>query len=47
MSSVTLQSVGKTFGDHVAVRDFSVEIANGEFLVLLGPSGCARPRPCA
>jgi putative spermidine/putrescine transport system ATP-binding protein len=42
MSSVTLQSVGKTFGDHVAVRDFSVEIANGEFLVLLGPSGCGK-----
>jgi putative spermidine/putrescine transport system ATP-binding protein len=42
MSSVTLQSVGKTFGDHVAVRDFSLKIADGEFLVLLGPSGCGK-----
>src|ERR1700690_56608 len=42
MSSVTLQSISKNFGDHVAVHDFSLEIANGEFLVLLGPSGCGK-----
>jgi putative spermidine/putrescine transport system ATP-binding protein len=42
MSSVTLQSLSKSFSDHVAVRDFSLEIADGEFLVLLGPSGCGK-----
>src|ERR1700730_10907311 len=42
MSSVQLQSVSKSFGDHWAVRDFTLEIAEGEFLVLLGPSGCGK-----
>jgi len=42
MSSVSLKSLSKRFGEHVAVRDFSLEIADGEFLVLLGPSGCGK-----
>ena len=42
MASVTLRSLGKRFGEHVAVHDFSLEIAEGEFLVLLGPSGCGK-----
>jgi putative spermidine/putrescine transport system ATP-binding protein len=42
MSGVSLKSLSKRFGEHVAVRDFSLEIADGEFLVLLGPSGCGK-----
>jgi len=42
MSSVNLQSLSKSYGEHAAVRDFSLEIADGEFLVLLGPSGCGK-----
>ena len=42
MSSVSLKSLSKRFGEHVAVHDFSLEIADGEFLVLLGPSGCGK-----
>jgi putative spermidine/putrescine transport system ATP-binding protein len=42
MSSVSLISLSKSYGEHLAVRDFSLEIANGEFLVLLGPSGCGK-----
>ncbi|HVM81777.1 MAG TPA: ABC transporter ATP-binding protein, partial [Stellaceae bacterium] len=42
MASVALRSLSKRFGEHLAVRDFSLEIAEGEFLVLLGPSGCGK-----
>ena len=27
----------------LAVRDFSLEVEQGEFIVLLGPSGCGHP----
>ena len=42
MSSVTLEGLGKSFGDRISVRDCSLEIADGELLVLLGPSGCGK-----
>jgi spermidine/putrescine transport system ATP-binding protein len=34
--------VSKHFGDVVAVRDLSLELAQGEFFTLLGPSGCGK-----
>src|SRR5690606_8849700 len=37
-----LQALGKRFGETVAVRDLSLEVAEGEFLSLLGPSGCGK-----
>ena len=42
MSGVSLAGVEKRFGDVVAVEDFSLDIADHEFLVLLGPSGCGK-----
>ncbi len=42
MSSVTLRGVSKQFGDSTAVDDFSLEVIDREFLVLLGPSGCGK-----
>ena len=42
MASVTYENVSKVFDGTVAVRDFSLEIADGEFLVLVGPSGCGK-----
>jgi multiple sugar transport system ATP-binding protein len=43
MSTVTFSGVGKTYGDGTrAVRDLSLEIADGEMMVLVGPSGCGK-----
>ena len=40
MSRIVLDGVSKHFGPVVAVEDFNLAIEDGEFLVLLGPSGC-------
>ncbi len=40
--AVSVQGVGKGFGDVVALRGVSLEIAPGELLTLLGPSGCGK-----
>ena len=43
MASVTYDRVTKRFGaDTVAVRDFSLEVRDGECLILVGPSGCGK-----
>jgi NitT/TauT family transport system ATP-binding protein len=44
---VQLRDVGKVYrslsgSDYVAVRDFSLDIAEGEFFCLLGTSGCGK-----
>jgi multiple sugar transport system ATP-binding protein len=42
MASVTFDHVWKRYGDVVAVNDFSLDIQDEEFLVLVGPSGCGK-----
>jgi multiple sugar transport system ATP-binding protein len=42
MATVTFDHVWKRYGDVVAVNDFSLEIQDEEFLVLVGPSGCGK-----
>jgi len=42
MAGVRLEGVRKSFGKVVAVKDFTLDIADGEFLVLVGPSGCGK-----
>ena len=42
MSEVKLENVCKSFGQLEAVSDLSFDIADGEFVVLLGPTGAGK-----
>ena len=43
MSGITLKNLTKIYpGDVLAVKDFSLEIKDKEFIVLVGPSGCGK-----
>ena len=42
MAEIALKGVSKHFGDIEAVHDLSLEIAAGEFVVLLGPTGAGK-----
>lgn len=39
---LTIAGLTKRFGSHTAVDGVSVEIASGEFAIILGPSGCGK-----
>ena len=42
MADVHSKNVSKSFGDHVAVNGLDLTIADGEFVVLLGPTGAGK-----
>jgi multiple sugar transport system ATP-binding protein len=42
VASVTYRNVTKRWGDVEAVKNLSIEIPDGEFLVFVGPSGCGK-----
>jgi multiple sugar transport system ATP-binding protein len=42
MADIVVQDVSKRFGDVEAIKDLSIAIADGEFLVILGPSGAGK-----
>jgi len=42
MATVTFDHVWKRFGEFNAVKDFNLEIGDGEFMVFVGPSGCGK-----
>jgi multiple sugar transport system ATP-binding protein len=42
MANVELKSISKRFGNVVALNDVSFDIAEGEFYVLLGPTGAGK-----
>ena len=43
MAEITLKGVTKRYSDNtVAVRDFTLDIADGEFMIFVGPSGCGK-----
>ena len=42
MANVALENIKKSFGQTEAVRDLTLNIGDGEFVVLLGPSGAGK-----
>ena len=42
VADLRLSNVGKRFGDVQAVQSLDLEVASGEFIVLLGPSGAGK-----
>jgi multiple sugar transport system ATP-binding protein len=42
MANVTYDHVTKSFDGTTAVKDFNLDVSDGEFMVLVGPSGCGK-----
>jgi ABC-type sugar transport system ATPase subunit len=42
MASVTIRDIDKSFGTVKVLKDVSIDIEDGEFIVLVGPSGCGK-----
>ena len=42
MAHIRLDGITKIYGGHTALRDLDLEVADGEFFVLLGPTGAGK-----
>ena len=42
MAKLELRNVRKSFGTLEIIKGVSIEIADGEFVVIVGPSGCGK-----
>ena len=42
MARIRLENISKQFGVHTALADLSIDVADGEFFVLLGPTGAGK-----
>ena len=42
MAFLELRDLSKSFKDQKIIRELSVEVEKGEFLVVFGPSGCGK-----
>jgi multiple sugar transport system ATP-binding protein len=42
MATIRLESVTKVFGGHTALNELTLEVGDGEFFVLLGPTGAGK-----
>ena len=42
MSKITIKNLKKSYGNNEVIKDFNIDINDGEFIVLVGPSGCGK-----
>ena len=42
MAGIRIENVRKSYGAVTVLRDFNLDIADGEFVVFVGPSGCGK-----
>ena len=42
MATVTVQNVWKQFGAHVVLENLRIEVADNEFVTIVGASGCGK-----
>ena len=45
MATLALRGVRKEYGKTVALAGLDLDVADGEFFALLGPSGAGKPQP--
>lgn len=44
MAAITMRNVHKAFGNVHVIKGIDLDIRNKDFIVFVGPSGCASPR---
>ena len=42
MSHISLQNLKKSFGETKVIHDLSIDVKDGELIVIVGPSGCGK-----
>lgn len=42
MSSIRMEHITKNYGEHTILKDFSLQIQQGEFISVIGGSGCGK-----
>ena len=42
MSQISLQNLKKSFGKTQVIHDLSIDVRDGELIVIVGPSGCGK-----
>ncbi len=47
MADITITRLNKSYGQVHILKDVDLKISSGEFMVFVGPSGCASPPCCA
>ena len=42
MGSLVLENIHKSFGNVEVLKDISLQVDDGEFVIFVGPSGCGK-----